>query len=349
MTQIYYNATNSIGLIYEKSYTPKDGLFHVKNDAWRMANYDILKTTSPTYNQSVRNGIQLAVDQGAAQPLKYELATVDNFLYHNWTQSPQLQHQPPIGIGILPLLSSDGAHESSILNIMVEVGITIETTSHGQNILMGQTQPNPLIMGYRITDHKFSEIFIGNQPITSITPTQLEVQPHPTPTEIVIAGMDRTRREAEFDDTEIRNAENQAQQAASLASAAKAESIAKDITNRITQDEAEIQQLKNKILSDEHKIVEEDKKFEKKIKDTKSVFDKKLEEINKKANEAKEALKRVKEKLKSTTTSSTTMDPYIPLPPPLPVYTPAQQQGRRHKRQESRSPSESPDRKKPSQ
>ncbi|KAL4720865.1 hypothetical protein ACJJTC_016546 [Scirpophaga incertulas] len=140
------------GLIYEKTHVPKDGTFHVRNNAWRFLNYDYLTNRAPIHNVLLRNGEQMACEHITAEPVnghwniafaqlgwkhitaepvKYEFATIDNYLYNNIQNTPGLSYTPPVGIGILPLLSSDGNYENSILNIMVEVGITVECMSHG--------------------------------------------------------------------------------------------------------------------------------------------------------------------------------------------------------------------------
>lgn len=194
--KIFYNATNSIGIIYTKSYSPKDGTFHYRNDAWRFSKYDYLKNRNPIHNVEVRSGVQTAVNHAASRAVHYDNATVDNYLYNNWTEEPSLGFIPSIGIGILPLLSSDGAHEKSILNIMCEFEINIEAQSHGQNILytaMRNPQPNPLIMGYRLTDHQYGEIVIGHQPITNLQENALENQPEPTAIAVEVASKRRRR------------------------------------------------------------------------------------------------------------------------------------------------------------
>lgn len=196
----FYNATNSIGLIFSKSYEPKDGTFYLRNDAWRMINYDYMKNKNPLHNVVLRDGTQTAVEHTAAKALAYENATVDNYLYNNWTTEPELHFIPNVGIGILPLLSSDGNHEKSILNIMVELSIEIEAMSHGQNILYSSVrnpQPNPLVMGYRVKDHKFSEIVIGHQPITSLTENAHSHEPEHSSVNIEIAGRSSTARSSE--------------------------------------------------------------------------------------------------------------------------------------------------------
>lgn len=89
---------------------------------------------------------------------------------------PKLEFTTPIEVGIIPLLSSDGIHENSILNIMVEIGIEIEAMSQGQNIHytgMRNPQPNLLVMGYR-TDHSISSIIMGHTPLTNLTDTPQE-------------------------------------------------------------------------------------------------------------------------------------------------------------------------------
>ncbi|KAL4710079.1 hypothetical protein ACJJTC_016481 [Scirpophaga incertulas] len=197
--KIFYNATNSIGLIYEETHVPKDGTFHVRNNAWRFLNYDYLTNRAPIHNVVLRNGEQMACEHIIAEPVKYEHATIDNYLYNNIQNTPGLSYTPPVGIGILPLLSSDGNHENSILNIMVEVGITLECMSHGQNVLytaMRNPQPNPFVMGYQMKDHQFAEIILGHQPITSLIKTPIERQPDPVSVNVLLPSGSRSRREA---------------------------------------------------------------------------------------------------------------------------------------------------------
>lgn len=202
----YLNATNTIGKIYEKEHRPKDGTFHIKNQAWRFMNYDYLKSRNPIHNVVLRDGTQTAVAHEPANAVKYENATVDNYLFSNILNVPELEFAPALGIGIIPLLSSDGNHENSILNIMVETCIEIEAMSHGQNILytaMRNPQPNPLVMGYRMSDHKSAELILGHQPITSLMANPIEHQPEPNSENMEIVA--RARREAgeTYDHTEL--------------------------------------------------------------------------------------------------------------------------------------------------
>lgn len=205
----FLNATNSIGLIYENEHKPTDGVFHIKNNAWRFLNYDYLKSKAPIHNIILRDGMQTSVNHMAAGPIKYEFATVDNYLYSNILNVPALEFTRPIGIGIIPLLSSDGAHENSILNIMVETGIEVEAMSHGQNILytaMRNPQPNPLVMGYRMSDHKQSGIILGHQPITDLISTPIEHQPEPVSENTEIASRQRRGLEGEsYDHSNLEN------------------------------------------------------------------------------------------------------------------------------------------------
>lgn len=245
--KVFYNATNSIGLIYENSHTPKDGIFHYKNDAWRLLKYDYLKNNNPMYNVVLRTGEQTAVFHKPSQPIKYEFATVDNFLYNNWNDNPNLHFITPVGVGIIPLLSKDGNHENSILNIIVQTSITIEAKSHGGNILytaMRNPQPNPTVMGYMVADHQFQEIRVGNQPIISSTTESYEGQPDPNSvnTEIATTGARRGREVEKYDDREIR---------------AEQESLKR----KLHEDENKLQEESNRIVNMEKKYLNDIKKL----------------------------------------------------------------------------------------
>lgn len=257
----YYNATNTIGKIYEREHVPTDGAFHIKNNAWRYLQYDYLKSRNPIHNVVLRDGTQTAVNHMAAEPIKYEFATIDNYLYSNMLNVPKIDYTPPIGIGILPLLSSDGNHENSILNIMVETGIEIEALSHGQNILytaMRNPQPNPLVMGYRMSDHKFSEIILGHQPITSLTENPIERQPEPITENVEIAS--RSRRDIPIDANTIHDMQEKIKTVEEQITTVQAE---KHVDNYVeNQQTNEINELKKKAQTEHSAIGELKKKTE---------------------------------------------------------------------------------------
>lgn len=261
--KVYYNATNTIGLIYEKEHKPSDGTFHLRNNAWRFLKYDYLKSKNPIHNVVLRDGTQTAVEHTAAEPVKYEYATVDNYLYSNIVNVPQLSFTPPVGIGILPLLSSDGNHENSILNIMIETGIEIEAYSHGGNILytaMRNTQPNPLVMGYRMNDHKYSELILGHQPITSITENPIEHQPEPNSVQVEIASR-RQRATGPLNEKEINEIRSKLE----------------TLESSIEQEKKDITELKSKGQTEHNAIGELKKKT--------AQYQKMLEELEKKLKE----------------------------------------------------------------
>lgn len=144
--KILYNATNSIGPIYEKDYKPIDGTFHTSHNRICNDNAHVLRNASVPLTMDVNSTSTGGNSMQRTITKKYDKATVDNIgigsnLFSNATPG----FMPSIGVGIVPLLNADGSLEKAILNIMVETYINLECISHGTNLLMAnmnQPQPN---------------------------------------------------------------------------------------------------------------------------------------------------------------------------------------------------------------
>lgn len=144
---ILYNATNSIGPIYEKDYTPKDGTFHTNNERILDAgkNAKVIRTQAQSSQMAISTGQMETIHFKPSITKKYKNATVDNINIGDIFGSAQQGFMPSLGVGIVPLLNADASLEKSILNIMVETFINLECTSHGTNLLMAannKPQPN---------------------------------------------------------------------------------------------------------------------------------------------------------------------------------------------------------------
>lgn len=154
---ILYNATNSIGPIFEKSYEPSNGTFHTHNEGFD-TDEKILRGESGAC--TLQNNKMTKVGYVSNNTKNYNNATVDNItitgLYQN---TPEMGFMGSLGVGIIPLLNKDGTLEDAILNIMVETNIEIECISHGTNLLMGKyggAQPNTLFSGLAIDRIKWN-------------------------------------------------------------------------------------------------------------------------------------------------------------------------------------------------
>lgn len=148
---VLYNATNSIGTIYQKSYEPKDGTFHRASNAW--LNIQETITASNTMKKlrlDTGTTSDITMNRNASswsQP--YMSATIENNIFgHSMTSNlgSNMCMNGSLGIGILPLMNNDEGLEDSVLNFLLETHIQGEAYCHGTNILMANlkniTQPN---------------------------------------------------------------------------------------------------------------------------------------------------------------------------------------------------------------
>lgn len=145
-SKILFNATNSIGPIYEKDYAPVDGTFHTKHERiHNMIDNKVIRNSNAPLLLDVNSAATQTISLKTKQTKEYEKATIDNVnigqdLFSNASQG--FQHS--LGVGIVPLLNADGSLEKAILNIMVETYINLEAISHGTNLLMGtMSAPQP--------------------------------------------------------------------------------------------------------------------------------------------------------------------------------------------------------------
>lgn len=155
---ILFNATNSIGPIFEKNYEPKDGTFHADNDGLDNGE-TIMRNEAPSNLINLQNVGLRNLGYIKSQTKPYESATVDNLTIGGLYQNAQKNFMGSVGVGIIPLLNKDGSLEDSVLNIMVETYIDLECISHGTNLLMGKydkPQPNTLYTGLAIDKLKWS-------------------------------------------------------------------------------------------------------------------------------------------------------------------------------------------------
>lgn len=164
---ILYNATNSIGPIFDKSYKPSDGTFHSSNVGFENSDKILRKNT---YMQVLDVGNQKLKDTVYTKKMtkKYAEATVDNNTIGGLMGTGGSGFMGSVGIGIIPLLNADGTLEDAVLNILVETSINLECISHGTNLLMsdsGAPQPNTNYAGLSVDKYKWANKYtIGGQP-----------------------------------------------------------------------------------------------------------------------------------------------------------------------------------------
>lgn len=164
---ILYNATNSIGPIYEKSYSPQDGTFHSSNAGFENSN-KIFRNT--TYKCLLDTGNVRLTDipfvKITSKP--YNEVTINNNTIGGLMTNAGTDFMGSVGIGIIPLLNADGTLEDSVLNILVETSISIQCASHGTNLLMSnydRPQPNTNCAGLSIEKLKWGNKYtVGGHP-----------------------------------------------------------------------------------------------------------------------------------------------------------------------------------------
>lgn len=155
---ILYNATNSIGPIFEKEYTPKDGTFHTDNDGFEGDDIVMRNTATPQVFNT-QNNTARSVSFTKANTKSYENATVDNIFIGKLFTNASKNFMGSVGVGIIPLLNKDSSLEDAILNIMIETVIDLECVSHGTNLLMSKfdkPQPNTLFSGLAVDKYKWN-------------------------------------------------------------------------------------------------------------------------------------------------------------------------------------------------
>lgn len=153
-----FNATNSIGPIYEKEYDVKDGTFHAANEGFETDDSILRDMGAPQLISASSGGLRSAT-YVRHRTKKYEEATIDNLTIGGLFANAQKEFAGSLGVGIVPLLNKDGSLEDAILNIMVETYIQLECTSHGTNLLMGKynkPQPNTLFAGLSVDRYRWN-------------------------------------------------------------------------------------------------------------------------------------------------------------------------------------------------
>lgn len=173
--KILLNATNSVGPIYEKSYSPKDGTFHSLNNAWHLEGLQPRSQGAPHQIEQV-SGIISAVNVNrptVISGLSYQEATIDNITYCSLGGTPGENVAHSIGVGVVPLLHADNSLEKSLCGLLVETFIEIEAMSHGTNILMTNNhypQPNTYDVSLLATKRTWKGAFgVAGKPVVSLT------------------------------------------------------------------------------------------------------------------------------------------------------------------------------------
>lgn len=173
-SKIMYNATNSIGEIYSKEYTPKDGTIHKFNNGMTHLG-TVPRIQNPLEQLSVETGriTQPPLTRiGILTQSRYETTTIDNLYFAPLQGTPADKVCHSLGIGILPLINPDHKMEKSLLSIIVHTEITIEAESHGTNVLMDYNtypQPNTYKISMRTQANEFVNMYgMSGLPIVSV-------------------------------------------------------------------------------------------------------------------------------------------------------------------------------------
>lgn len=155
---ILYNATNSIGPIYEKTYSPKDGTFHTDNDGFETTG-SILRNCPPSNFMNVESASVSNQGYVRSTTKPYEKATIDNMTIGTIGSNAPKSFLGSLGVGIIPLLNKDGTLEDALLNLLIETFIDLECVSHGTNLLMSKhtiPQPNTNMASLSVNKHTWS-------------------------------------------------------------------------------------------------------------------------------------------------------------------------------------------------
>lgn len=162
--KMLYNATNSIGTIYEKEYSPMDGTIHKFNNGYNHEG-NVPRRQNPLEQIDVSTGkiTQTPLTRiGVMSQSKYTTTTIDNLYFSplQGTASDRVLHS--LGIGVLPLINPDNKLEKSVLSLIVKTRITIEGKSHGTNVLMDfnrYPQPNTYEIALRTQQNEFTNMY----------------------------------------------------------------------------------------------------------------------------------------------------------------------------------------------
>lgn len=162
--KVLYNATNSIGKIYEKTYTPIDGTFHKFNNGINHIG-TVPRVQNPLEQINAETGriTQAPLSRvGVLSQSRYSTTTIDNLEFSPIQGSPQEKILHSLGIGIVPLINPDNKLEISVLSIIIHTHITIEAESHGTNVIMDYNtypQPNTYKIAYKTQANQFTNIY----------------------------------------------------------------------------------------------------------------------------------------------------------------------------------------------
>lgn len=163
-SKVLYNATNSLGHIYERQYSPADGRFHIFNNAWHMEGVQMRNAGPPHQVEPMAGAIREVnlTRTGVLTQSPYEDTTVDNIAHCSLMGMPGESFMPSVGVGIIPLLNQDESLENAVFNFLVETNIVIEGSSFGTNVLMSANpypQPNTFSVGFRALKRKFQNMY----------------------------------------------------------------------------------------------------------------------------------------------------------------------------------------------
>jgi hypothetical protein len=170
---ILYNATNSLGTIYEKEYTPKDGRIHIFNNAFEHNGIQPRNAPPPVQIHS-HSGIMREYRMsrpGEMYMPTYEETLIDNIRWSSLNDNPGTSILHSLGLGILPLLNEDETIEKSVFNFILETRITITARTHGTNTLMSSSssaQPNTYKTGLLAQKRVWQNAFgVAGMPIVA--------------------------------------------------------------------------------------------------------------------------------------------------------------------------------------
>jgi hypothetical protein len=168
---IYYNATNSVGQIYEKTYKPQDGRFHIMNNGFYHGGISARTSSFPVNLEQLSGNIQetRTARPGILTLPDYEDALIDNIRFAGLDSNPSSHIGHSLGIGIVPLLHKDGKLEEALLDLLIETNIEIEAYSMGTNLLYKKCvgpQPNTYAVGLYSYERDWHDAYgAGGKPI----------------------------------------------------------------------------------------------------------------------------------------------------------------------------------------
>lgn len=170
MANLKVNAVTSIGLIYETTYKPVDGLFHNKSYAFHNNSviqhrpYDV--NIDLADNGSISDATYVISGSSDSDQISYEDATIDNMFFRSIQSNNALRFVDGLGIGLFPKRTKDDKNVDANLEIGIDTEIVIRAEAFGGSVLSSGSsnypQSNPNRIYFLHKNKKFGNSYTSN-------------------------------------------------------------------------------------------------------------------------------------------------------------------------------------------